>query len=543
MIGILVVVGALINFGLHNLSEIHPGPGDSPSAKIITLSIFLLPTSNSSDDTKAPIAQASTAALTQIKGPEAAALEAYNIPEFAADLDPPVVASQRDLSLSGTLRPVFALGDFAKDKVVAEQARDALTEIIKKFPDSADCRYLWALSALAAGRPEPKVIRGELDRAIALFPTEKDHVAAKSISLLLALRAKLSKKLSDDAAALTDLENAIQQSNENAGSVFYAGGFGPNDQRNTNVIEQSDLDSLVAKYPTDYRPLLARGIFFYAFTSFDQKYTTQALADLMQASSISPNSGIVYEFRAAVSEYSAYRERMQGKQSQSPEFLEKALTMRKRALALGNDPFRNNFSLAEDLLSLENYTEAIEYFDKALAINPLDHAAIHDRAASKMNSGDPSGAIADYTRAIELERNLDINVLSSDDAYEERAKAHAALLQFDQAVLDYNAAIGRQIGKHIILMQMTQFYVLYPQLVSMSERELDEAMRQKYQPLMSPSEFIQELGSQYSKHKEYKISGIAALFKARGEAHKELGHKDLADADFARAIYEASPEK
>ena len=54
------------------------------------------------------------------------------------------------------------------------------------------------------------------------------------------------------------------------------------------------------------------------------------------------------------------------------------------------------------LLNLDNYTGAIKYYDKALAINPKDVSALTDKGLALDNLGNHTGAIKYYNKVFAM---------------------------------------------------------------------------------------------------------------------------------------------
>ncbi|MFZ0513199.1 MAG: tetratricopeptide repeat protein [Candidatus Nitrosopolaris sp.] len=74
----------------------------------------------------------------------------------------------------------------------------------------------------------------------------------------------------------------------------------------------------------------------------------------------------------------------------------------------GNDTTLYNKGLA--LYKLENYTGAIKYYDKALAINPKDVSALSDKGSALDSLGNHTGAIEYYHKASASNQLPDITV-------------------------------------------------------------------------------------------------------------------------------------
>ena len=75
----------------------------------------------------------------------------------------------------------------------------------------------------------------------------------------------------------------------------------------------------------------------------------------------------------------------------------------KDVIVSGNDTTLYNKGLA--LFKLDNYTGAIEYYDKALAINPKDVNALTDKGLALDNLSNHTGAIEYYDKTLAIGKN------------------------------------------------------------------------------------------------------------------------------------------
>jgi len=80
------------------------------------------------------------------------------------------------------------------------------------------------------------------------------------------------------------------------------------------------------------------------------------------------------------------------------------------------------------------FSEAIQYLNKAIEIDPLNAGAYHNRGLSKGSLGDYRGAISDYNIVIEL------NPYHAE-TYFNRGVAKYGLNDYDGAIKDYNVAL------------------------------------------------------------------------------------------------------
>ena len=101
----------------------------------------------------------------------------------------------------------------------------------------------------------------------------------------------------------------------------------------------------------------------------------------------------------------------------------------------------NNFKRASDYYNrahskydLKDYDGAIADYTKAIELDPNDASVYYNRANSKKYLKDYDGAIADYTKAIELDPNY-------ASAYNNRGHLKNDLKDYYGAIADYTKAI------------------------------------------------------------------------------------------------------
>ena len=82
----------------------------------------------------------------------------------------------------------------------------------------------------------------------------------------------------------------------------------------------------------------------------------------------------------------------------------------------------------------EEHKKAIEYYDKAIEINPQDADTYHNRGYVKADSGNHTEAIQDYNKAIEINPQ-------DTDAYYNRGNAKADLGNHTEAIKDFDKVI------------------------------------------------------------------------------------------------------
>ncbi|HOZ70556.1 MAG TPA: tetratricopeptide repeat protein [Chitinophagaceae bacterium] len=99
---------------------------------------------------------------------------------------------------------------------------------------------------------------------------------------------------------------------------------------------------------------------------------------------------------------------------------------------LFQDKFYNNSG--DEKFKKNDFTGAIQDFTKAIELNPNFSNAYFNRALSRNKLQDFPGAISDYTKAIEINPEFDA-------AYYNRGNIYRSNKDFALAILDYNAAI------------------------------------------------------------------------------------------------------
>jgi len=75
-------------------------------------------------------------------------------------------------------------------------------------------------------------------------------------------------------------------------------------------------------------------------------------------------------------------------------------------------PAQNEEKMANDAYKNRNYDLAIYYYDKALAIRPVDQEDLFKRGICKLRIGNNAGACVDWGKAIQIiNGNIEIGTL------------------------------------------------------------------------------------------------------------------------------------
>ena len=146
--------------------------------------------------------------------------------------------------------------------------------------------------------------------------------------------------------------------------------------------------------------------------------------------------------------------------------------------------------------------EAMKAFELAIQWDPNCWLALHNRAVSRAQQGDPAGALGDFNRTLELNPGLAV-------AYRNRGELLAAMGRTEEAVADYNRVLAQ-------LPQEADLYTMRGHALHRLGR-YDEALADLGRSI--------ELGAQ-----------DAAVYAHRGNVYAEIGQFERAIADFRQAL-------
>jgi tetratricopeptide (TPR) repeat protein len=93
------------------------------------------------------------------------------------------------------------------------------------------------------------------------------------------------------------------------------------------------------------------------------------------------------------------------------------------------------FEQARNAAGRGDYQAAVNWYSKAIAINPNNPVVYNNRGDTYFDLQNYDQAIADHTKAIELDLNYSL-------AYFHRGIAYNRLQKYDQAIADYTQAIA-----------------------------------------------------------------------------------------------------
>lgn len=479
-----------------------------------------------------------------VKVPQALAIENKGLAEFNAENDTANDVSSQDKKLAEEMMPIFKeMGD-GKDNAKNREAVVALGKIITKHSEYSDAYLLRATISVLVGDKDYQKILSDIDSAIKFHSSSKYKSSYDSTAGMYSLRAKIDILSNNYQQAINDLETAIKTDPSKISDVFNTGGVKPEDDSNPTALQKKDLDLLIAKYQDDYRTYMFRGLFYNAFSFYDNQYYTPSINDLKKAIEISPNSALAYYFLGSVYQkiaFNVYSWKLNGGTSAYDNARDsanaKALDYFNQAIKLDQNSAQIYAQVAESFYSLKKYSEAIPYYDKVVELQPENAGAYNDRALAKTYTNDYYDAISDFSKAIELKKSKPSISLGLDNTYENRAIAYVKVMNYDSAIEDYSRAIGLKFASQVFLMSIPQIRAIYPELNGISDQDLLEGLRQKYFSNMSAADF----SGQYQKNnKPFEDFILAGLYSSRGDTYLSAGNFKKASAEYARALHDWS---
>jgi tetratricopeptide (TPR) repeat protein len=467
---------------------------------------------------------------------EAALIEAKGLPEFAPETNA-VPATKAELDLGKQMQPVLELVGDGKQRDKVQQAITALATLISKNPNWADAQFLRATLQVTIGNDHYDEIRADIDRALGL-PLNGVYNATE----MYALRAQVDVLARMPEQALSDLDKALLAAKGDSREVFNTGGTKAEDTSNPTVLHRKDFDSLVAEFPTDFRVYLYRGLFYLTFAFYDEKLYPRVFKDIERACELNPHSAVAKFYLANAIQHTTFFTKAAASDISDVTGARggyKEVTYR-RALPLYQEAIRLDptFTLAhaqaaECLYALKQYQDAIPYYNAVLEREPDNASALNDRGLAKTNSGDPYGAVTDFSQAIERKKNRKSNnALDLEHSIGNRAKAYLNAHSYDAAIADFSKLIGLSFARVSLLMPLSQIRAVYPELGDLADRDLLEGLRQKYYPNMDSAGFAKIYAENQKRYEEFVTAGH---YVSRGDAYLQSGHFKRAAQDYARA--------
>ena len=447
---------------------------------------------------------------------------------------------------SDTMRQLLEV--FPKDEKNIEQVKSGIELLSKLLQENPDYSYGYFMRALfnrcwlksddseAIMKDINSAILKDINSAMSMHAAQKLPGPDESLAALYLFRAKVGFETGRYPEAMNDLEAAMMQNFDNAGTLFNSAGTAPDTSSpNICIWSLSDLDTLVQRFPKDYRALLFRGLYLKFFATFDEKYYQPASQEFQKAALINPKSPIPHFFIGKLYMRASFWTKAPWASDEGKhELSRKAILEYTKAIQL-DARFRVAYEMrASAYHSLKQYREAIKDYDKVLELDPENVTAYADRGLAKLELGRYFAATVDLGDAIRRKKE-DSSTLSM--SYEYRADAYTKIGMYRDAIESYSQAIKCHLANLTFLLSLKQIRGLYPEYDNVS----DEALIRKIKALFWPQFEYSELAKQLIEGEgKWQISMVNDLYEKRGDAYLRSGDFRRGVLDFNR-IFKGIP--
>ena len=331
--------------------------------------------------------------------------------------------AQLPIELTGKDRNISSISNIEKEvysdvqkvlKVVGDgkntasviKAIDGLGKIIKQHSDYSDAYYLRAIVMFQMQKSKKyDQIISDINNSIKHQTSKIYKSAYESDADKYSMLAKVYKEMGKDSLVVEYLEKALYLGKSNPTTIFSVSNTRAEEYSESNLWNLIDFNNIIDKNPYDFRGYFFRGLYYYAFITYNQKYFSLSEADFDKGNSIDSSSALFHYFYAILwQRYSFWSERVWKDLSGQArdEYNTKVVDELNKTIQL-NPQFKEAYlDRATAKLSLKQYEEAIEDYNKYLELDPENANAYNDRGLSYFNLGKYYNAIFDYDKAIEI---------------------------------------------------------------------------------------------------------------------------------------------
>jgi tetratricopeptide (TPR) repeat protein len=417
-----------------------------------------------------------------------------------------------------------------KDETQARAALPSLNQLIQHHPYYSDAYFLRAyVHGCILNSKEFASLKSDIDQAKA-NPGASVYNETDYESLL----ARVALESSDFRGAVEHLESAMMRDVDSADKIFNIQGIEPERTSKFCVWNFTNLDTLIAKFSSDYRVWLFRGLYYEFFTTFKEDYYKKADENFRNASLLNPKSPLPDYFIGQLhSKASLWTKKAWASDAGRDESTKNSIQAYSRAIQLDSKFWQAYEHRASGYLALKRYSEAIRDFDVVLHLNQDDASAYSDRGIAKLESGRYFAAILDFDEAIRRKKERDS---FRSNLHEYRGDANSELHQYKDAINDYSHAIEQQLANMTFLISLKQFRAIYSEYDNVP----DEMLLRKLNALFWPQFEYEVFTEQTGKNGNWSISLINELYEKRGDAYLRAGDFRHGVLDFNR-IFKGIP--
>ena len=212
-----------------------------------------------------------------------------------------------------------------------------------------------------------------------------------------------------------------------------------------------------------------------------------------------PQSAAAYFYAAVAAEKIAAFKSLAFNEAERTAYDQRLIELFSHALALDPNLQQAYAQRADEHLQEKEYTLAIPDYDHAIALHPTDAGLWNDRGLAKQETYDKDGAIADFSKAIELKTtNEDFNAMTY--SLENRAEQYTKLTDYKKALADYNTLIGLRLHDVMMSINLDFFRQLYPEYAQVDDARLKDKLHKMYYPNFSNEVFDQTITKPAGAH-------------------------------------------
>ena len=423
----------------------------------------------------------------------------------------------KGLALSNNIN--FVETSEAADTVQFKAALEAFQKVTTIEP-RFELAWIWQVSIQTQLKQYPEALQS-IQKAIEIFPKN---------SILYMLRGSIFVSIERYQEAITSLDEFIKRKPSNPIAYLTRSMCYFIAKKQDLILP--DLNQAIKVDPNFAISYLARG----AYYNYGLKDKDKANADFQQFLSLSQQETIVnFGLRGAV--YMLLKD-----QNKAIAYLQKASDlaeqqgMKKIVKQMQELKKLSYYNKGNAYANLEQYEKAIADYSKAIEIDPKYTLAYINRGLAYANLKQYDKAIADYSQAIKLDPK-------DPGAYNNRGLAYSNIKQYDKAIADYNQAIlldpkysGAYNNRGNIYLELKQYdkaIADYNQAILLDPK-LTQAYNGRgvvYYNLKQYDKAIVDYSQAINLDPKYTDA-----YNNRGVVYKELKQYDKAIADYSKAI-------
>jgi tetratricopeptide (TPR) repeat protein len=418
-----------------------------------------------------------------------------------------------------------------KDKDETKSVLPALNRLIAQYPDYSDAYFLRATSeACVLDSHDFGSIATDIEAAMS-----RSGVSIYNTTDYYSLLGKVEMEKAEFGQAMNDLEKGMTRDLTTASRMFNIAGTSPERTSNFCTWNLTDLDTLVARFPTDYRALIFRGLYYDFFTTFAEQFYEKAVQEFQRAALLKPTSPLPPYFIGQIhTKASFWTKKAWASDAGRDEASKSAVQAYTNAIQLDRNFLPAYEERASGYLNLKQYPQAIKDYDKILALDPKNETAYSDRGLAKLQSGQYQAAIFDFGEAIRLMSQGNSYL---PNLYENRGDAYVDVGNYTNAIDDYSKAIKGQLANDTFLLSLKQIRALYPEYDSISDETLLRKIHQLFWPEFAYEVFVGQIEKNGTGAVSFLLSD---RYEKRGDAYLKVGDYHRGVRDFAR-IFKGVP--